>query len=105
VADSIRSATGVHLANDGRLGYTSARKVLENIVTYTEKELSKDMMGLLLKYGFSFDVALQSDGSVQLVDINPFGAMSGCGACLFNWVLDGKVMYGLEEPQFTVTVY
>jgi hypothetical protein len=78
--------------------------VLKDIVAYTEKELSGEIMDLLLKYGFSFDVALQKDGSVQLVEINPFGALSGCGACLFNWVLYGKVLYGLEEPQFTVTV-
>jgi hypothetical protein len=38
------------------------------------------------------------------VEINPFGALSGCGACLFNWVLDGKVLYGLEEAQFILTV-
>jgi hypothetical protein len=41
---------------------------------------------------------------VQLVEINPFGALSGCGACLFNWVMDRKVLYGLEKAQFTVTV-
>jgi hypothetical protein len=80
-----------------------AKKVLEDIVVYTEKALSKDNMGLLLRYGFSYDVALKQDGSVQLVEINPFGALSGCGACLLNWVLDGNVLYGLEEPQFTVT--
>jgi hypothetical protein len=49
-----------------------------------EEGLSGQIMGLLLKYGLSFDVALQKDGSVQLVEINPFGALSGCGACLFN---------------------
>jgi hypothetical protein len=58
--------------------------VLKGIVAYTEKELSGEVTELLLKYGFSFDIALQEDGSVQLVEINPFGALSGCGACLFN---------------------
>ncbi|KAL1797281.1 hypothetical protein ACET3X_003887 [Alternaria dauci] len=81
-----------------------ATKTLEDIVTYAKKELSKDTTDLLLKYGFSFDIALKKDGGVQLIEINPFGALSGCGACLFNWVLDGKVMYGLEEPEFTITV-
>ncbi|KAI4629138.1 uncharacterized protein J4E87_003399 [Alternaria ethzedia] len=81
-----------------------AKMVLGEIVAYGEQELSEEIMGLLLRYGFSFDVALQQDGSVQLVEINPFGALSGCGACLSNWVLDGTVLYGLEEPQFTVTV-
>jgi hypothetical protein len=81
-----------------------AKGVLADVVAYTEKDLGKDIIELLLKFGFSFDVALQKDGRVQLVEINPFDALSGCGACLFNWVLDGKVMYGLEEPQFAVTV-
>ena len=61
-------------------------------------------MDLLLKHGFSFDVALERHGSVQLVEINPFGALSGCGACLFNWVRDGRMLYGLEEAQFAVTL-
>jgi hypothetical protein len=78
--------------------------MLNDIVAYMEKELSSNIAGLLLKYGLSFDVALQEDGSVHLVEITPFGALSGCGACLFNWALDGKVLYGLEEAQFTVTV-
>ncbi|KAI4950398.1 hypothetical protein J4E91_004280 [Alternaria rosae] len=81
-----------------------AKKLLGDIVVYVEKELSSEIMGLLVRYGFSYDVALQQDGSVQLVEINPFGALSGCGACLFNWILDGRVLYGLEKPEFTVTV-
>jgi hypothetical protein len=96
---------GLDLQQTVDLVDTGAKTVLTDIVAYTRRELSKDMTRLLLEYGFSFDVALQQDGSVQLVEINPFGALSGCGACLFNWVLDGKVMYGLEQPQFTVTVW
>jgi hypothetical protein len=80
-----------------------AKKVLEDVVAYTGKGLSKNIMRLLLRYGSSYDVALKQDGSVQLVEINPFGALSGYGACLLNWALDGKVLYGLEEPQFTMT--
>ncbi|KAI4658932.1 uncharacterized protein J4E79_006692 [Alternaria viburni] len=95
---------GFDLQRTVELVDVGAKKVLEDIVSYAEKELSEEIMGLLLRYGFSYDVALQQNGSVQLVEINPFGALSGCGACLFNWVLDGKVLYGLEEPEFTVTV-
>ncbi|KAI4652413.1 hypothetical protein J4E93_002615 [Alternaria ventricosa] len=95
---------GFDLKQTVELVDVGAKKVLGEIVAYTEKKLSKDVMRLLLRYGFSYDVALQQDGSVQLVEINPFGALSGCGACLFNWVLDGRVLYGLEEPEFTVTV-
>lgn len=79
--------------------------VLADLIDFTTAELDADVEDMLLKYGFSFDVAFQKDGSVQLVEINPFGAMSGCGACLFNWALDGRVMYGLEEEvTFAVTL-
>ncbi|EUC44968.1 hypothetical protein COCMIDRAFT_96930, partial [Bipolaris oryzae ATCC 44560] len=56
------------------------------------------------RYTLVFDVALEQDGTVQLVEINPFGALSPCGACLFNWIRDGKVLYGIEEAQFAVTL-
>lgn len=79
-------------------------KVLGEIVAYAVRELDLEIMALLCKFGFSFDVILQEDRSVQLVEINPFGALSGCGACLFNWVLDGTVMYGLNEAQFAITL-
>lgn len=38
------------------------------------------------------------DGSckTRLIKINPFGAVSGCGGCLFNWVIDAKDLYVLE---------
>jgi hypothetical protein len=82
-----------------------ARSVLADLIDFTTARLGADTRNMLLKYGFSFDVALQQDGSVQLVEINPFGAMSGCGACLFNWVLDGITLYGLEEEvTFVVTL-
>jgi hypothetical protein len=81
-----------------------SRDVLMDIVAYMEAEFDSKMRNSLLKYGFSFDVALQPDGSLHMVEINPFGAMSVCGACLFNWVIDGRVLYGLEEGVFTVVL-
>jgi hypothetical protein len=39
---------------------------------------------------------LRWGGEVVLVEVNPFGAMSICGACLFQWVRDGRVVYGFE---------
>jgi hypothetical protein len=41
-----------------------AEIVLKDIVAFTKTSLSKEIMDLLLKYGLSFDVALQEDGSV-----------------------------------------
>jgi hypothetical protein len=41
-----------------------AEIVLKDIVAFTKTSLNKEIMDLLLKYGLSFDVALQEDGSV-----------------------------------------
>ncbi|MCJ1312983.1 hypothetical protein MMC25_006659 [Agyrium rufum] len=52
----------------------------------------------LCEEGFVFDVFLSLDGKdVQLVEINPFGAMSGCGSCLFEWIRDAEQLYGLRN--------
>lgn len=82
-----------------------AQEVLESAKKFVVEDLSKEMGTLLLKYGFSFDVALQKDGKVHLVEINPFDALSACGACLFNWVTDGTLLYGLKEDvEFRITL-
>lgn len=48
--------------------------------------------------GFVFDVIEDPrTQDVQLIELNAFGAMTGCGACLFHWVRDAKLLYGLEE--------
>lgn len=56
--------------------------------------------------GFVFDVIedpLTQD--VQLIELNDFGAMTGCGACLFHWVGDAKLLYGLvEKVEVRVTI-
>jgi len=57
--------------------------------------------------GFVFDVFEAEDGEVQLVEVNPFGAMSGCGSGLFHWIRDGRVLYGVQNPgeiEFRVTL-
>lgn len=84
---------------------SGANKMLQCIKVFMKEKMSHDARTLLVKYGFSFDVALQKDGTVYIVEINPFGALSGCGACLFNWVRDGKQLYGLEGGvEFIVTL-
>ncbi|THY05475.1 hypothetical protein D6D01_09998 [Aureobasidium pullulans] len=55
-----------------------------------------------LKYwGFSFDIVVKNISSAgenaEVVEINPFGARSGCGSCLFHWERDGSVLYGGKE--------
>ena len=96
---------GFNLDEIAKLVCVGATKILEDTKAFMREELLEDTSFLLVKHGFSFDVALQKDGSVQLVEINPFGALSGCGACLLNWVKDGRAMYGLDEDVvFAVTL-
>jgi hypothetical protein len=54
-----------------------------------------EMDELLLKQGFSFDVSYDEKmGRCCLIELNSFGARSGCGSCLFHWLRDGDVLYG-----------
>ena len=53
-------------------------------------------MDYLEKEGFVFDV-FDTTSEMQLVEVNPFGAMSGCGSCLFHWIRDAKTLYGRKE--------
>jgi hypothetical protein len=76
-------------------------RVLREIIEHARDELEPET---LVKYGPSFDVGLHRNNEIQLIEINPFGALSRCGACLFNWGLDARVLYGLEEDMvFIVT--
>jgi hypothetical protein len=62
---------------------------------------NEDMDLLLLKQGFSFDVMWKEDEQrCALIELNGFGARSGCGACLFHWVKDMDVMYGTREATY-----
>jgi hypothetical protein len=63
-----------------------------------------DVETTLLNHGFTFDLALQPDATVHLVEINPFGALSACGACLFHWVRDARLLYGFcGDVEFRIT--
>ncbi|KAH7094566.1 hypothetical protein FB567DRAFT_510478 [Paraphoma chrysanthemicola] len=84
--------------------YVGALGLMPILVAYIAMQLDAKVAKTLLESGFTFDVLLLEDGRLQLVEINPFGAMSPCGACLFNWVLDATVLYGLDPMQFAVTV-
>lgn len=47
--------------------------------------------------GFTFDVVKRPDGTVALLELNDFGAMTGCGSCLYQWIRDAKTLYGAGE--------
>ncbi|KAM0557220.1 hypothetical protein ACHAPJ_005484 [Fusarium lateritium] len=75
------------------------REILEDL------DSNNEMDQLLLKQGFSFDVFYdETDGPLQLVELNVFGARSGCGSCLFHWIKDFDTLYGDgENVEFRVT--
>lgn len=74
---------------------------------WRDKE-GKGMLEVLKERGFVFDVAVmpQNDGghAVQLVELNPFGATTGCGSVLFHWINDARVLYGLDRREFRVAL-
>ncbi|KAG8529619.1 uncharacterized protein KY384_006256 [Bacidia gigantensis] len=50
--------------------------------------------------GFVFDVVEDPDTQqVALLELNDFGAMSCCGSCLFQWIKDAEVLYGMKVEE------
>jgi hypothetical protein len=43
---------------------------------------------------YVMDVVVYADGTVQMIEVNPFGAYMSSGAALFNWKNDKSVLYG-----------
>ena len=74
-----------------------AEALLGEIKAFLRGETSPKIQELLVEYGFVFDVSLRREEAVVLVEVNPFRAMSVSGACLFQWVRDGRAVYGLED--------
>lgn len=81
-----------------------ADKTLTDIIAYMACDLPLYERVLLLKHGFIFDIALKEDEKLQLIEIKTFGEMSAYCACLFNWVPDARVLYGLEEARFAAVL-
>ena len=85
-----------------------AWKIVEGIKVVHQRITAHPAMTEQLKErGFVFDVI--EDGteehSVQLIELNHFGAMSGCGGCLFHWIRDARILYGLQaELEFRVVI-
>lgn len=88
----LKSPPGLDLSRDSELQkvYGAIKRIHSQIVassSFTEK---------LRRTGFTFDV-LVLGGDAQLLELNPFGAMTGCGSCLFHWINDAAVLYGKES--------
>lgn len=68
---------------------------------------SDELDDMLRRQGVTFDVWYDdARDKVELVELNTFGVRSACGACLFHWVKDRDVMYGVGdgEVEFRVVI-
>ena len=66
---------------------------------------SEAMTEDLRSRGFTFDVVEQQEtGEVALIELNDFGALTGCGSCLSNWIRDARVLYELDREEVEVRV-
>ncbi|KAL8762675.1 MAG: hypothetical protein Q9184_001382 [Pyrenodesmia sp. 2 TL-2023] len=85
-----------------------AKRVFENANIIHQRIMHHPAMTEgLRKRGFVFDILEDPDANnaTCLIELNDFGAMSGCGSCLFHWIEDAKLLYGLEEAvTFRVTI-
>ena len=67
------------------------------ILTHAATLPDKSVLQRLRTEGFVFDIFEAANGDTQLLEINPFGAISGCGSCLFHWIEDAPLLYGAQE--------
>ncbi|KAJ9296537.1 hypothetical protein DTO271G3_5235 [Paecilomyces variotii] len=77
--------------------YSAACILHSQILEHAERTVEAETRKKMQDEGFTFDILRATSGDIQLVEINPFGAMSGCGSCLFQWIRDAKLLYGLKE--------
>lgn len=87
-ADATKALTAAHSIHARIISHATSLEPLPDSTSVLQKLLSE---------GFVFDIFEAPNGEMQLLEINPFGAMSGCGSCLFHWIEDARVMYGKQE--------
>ncbi|EEH38290.2 hypothetical protein PAAG_01211 [Paracoccidioides lutzii Pb01] len=73
-----------------------ANRLRNEIVEYSMQIPDRTVSHDIHTRGFVFDFLLTPGMEGRLVDINGFGAMGGTGSCLFNWIRDAHVLYGLK---------
>ncbi|KAL8834498.1 MAG: hypothetical protein Q9170_003733 [Blastenia crenularia] len=80
--------------------YEIAQRVYDNAKTIHQQIMLHPAMTEQMKNrGFVFDIVENPTDSnaTRLIELNDFGAMTGCGSCLFHWLKDAEILYGLEE--------
>ncbi|KAI9148239.1 hypothetical protein HJFPF1_12066 [Paramyrothecium foliicola] len=87
--------------------YEGVQEIHGQIMETLQRDAVDDLHELMWSQGFSFDVFYDDIArKCSLVELNTFGAQSGCGSCLFHWVKDRKLLYGEElmDVEFRVAV-
>ncbi|KAI0160272.1 hypothetical protein GGR57DRAFT_414329 [Xylariaceae sp. FL1272] len=71
-----------------------SKQIAAELVSGDERDMA------LMKQGFTFDISYdEKEDTVQLVELNVFGARSACGSCLFHWIKDRKTLEGHDDPE------
>jgi hypothetical protein len=76
----------------------TAESICSHVVPESQRVLdeihdSKGFNEALQRQGFTFDIRLRDDGRMELIELNAFGALTGCGSCLFHWIRDFQQLY------------
>jgi hypothetical protein len=82
---------------DAEKALADAKSIHSEILTYAATLPDQSVLQKMHSEGFVFDIFETTNGDMQLLEINPFGAMSGCGSCLFHWIDDAPLLYGARE--------
>ncbi|KAI2631377.1 hypothetical protein GGS26DRAFT_93579 [Hypomontagnella submonticulosa] len=84
---------------------TACNEIRGRIVARLDRR--SEMDHCFLYQGFTFDVWYDEGAdAVNLIGLNAFGARSGTGSCLFQWIIDRDLLYStnpLLVPEFRAT--
>jgi hypothetical protein len=76
-------------------GIEGIHELIMEVLNKAQGTERSEMAAMALKQGFSFDVMWHEDSKkATLIELNIFGARSGCGSCLFHWIRDMEVLNG-----------
>ncbi len=66
---------------------------MENIRTLIT-EFHENVKAAFHLSSYVMDVVVWPDNSIQIIELNPFGAFMSSGAALYNWETDLDLLYG-----------
>lgn len=84
----------------GKFADTDLLKIVDDTTALLDKLLKQAVtQDLTLPTCFTFDVFCHADqdSAVELIELNSFGAQLAAGSCLFDWVIEYVLLYGLSN--------